>query len=167
MLLTVWLHGGLLIVDHIHFQYNGFLLGIFLLSLVQLSNVRSQSNHYLRDQDHAYRGAFLFTILLTLKHLYACFIPAVFFFLLRFHCFRGSQFSFTKFLGLGLIVFITFGTLLSPCIRSTEDARQLWARLFPFERGLMHSYWAANVWAMYGAIDIALAHGTTMTNPRN
>ncbi|XP_046488301.1 dolichyl pyrophosphate Glc1Man9GlcNAc2 alpha-1,3-glucosyltransferase isoform X2 [Neodiprion pinetum] len=66
---------GLLIVDHIHFQYNGFLLGVLMLSLSKVTRI----------------------------------------------------------------------------------SKEVITRLFPFKRGLVHAYWAANAWALYTGCDKVLS----------
>lgn len=76
--LTVIFSPGLFIVDHMHFQYNGFLLGILLLSLAAL-----------RDGNDLLGGV-LFAILVCFKHLFAVAGPLYFVYLLRHYC-KGPQ----------------------------------------------------------------------------
>ncbi|MCO5593392.1 hypothetical protein L7F22_047405 [Adiantum nelumboides] len=85
--LAIFFSPGLFIVDHIHFQYNGFLLGILLLSL-----------SYLQDGDDLVGGT-AFAILLCFKHLFAFGVPVYFVYLLRHYCH-----DLTKFLKLGASV---------------------------------------------------------------
>ena len=64
-------NGALLLVDHVHFQYNGALLGLLLLSLTA-----HLSHRFLV-------GGFLFAVLLNCKHLYLVLAPVQFVFILR------------------------------------------------------------------------------------
>uniref|UniRef100_A0AAQ4RSI4 Alpha-1,3-glucosyltransferase n=1 Tax=Gasterosteus aculeatus aculeatus TaxID=481459 RepID=A0AAQ4RSI4_GASAC len=98
--LLLW-NFGLLVVDHLHFQYNGFLFGFLLLSLAK----HLQHRHL--------QGALLFSILLNLKHIYLYMAPAYGVYLLRSYCFtqdhrdgsvRWSSFSPLRLLALGAIV---------------------------------------------------------------
>uniref|UniRef100_UPI003AB00823 dolichyl pyrophosphate Glc1Man9GlcNAc2 alpha-1,3-glucosyltransferase isoform X10 n=1 Tax=Centroberyx gerrardi TaxID=166262 RepID=UPI003AB00823 len=98
--LLLW-NFGLLIVDHIHFQYNGFLFGFLLLSVAR----HLQSRHL--------QGALLFALLLNLKHIFLYIAPAYGIYLLRSYCFtqdntdgsvRWSSFSPLRLAALGGIV---------------------------------------------------------------
>ncbi|BDA51372.1 probable dolichyl pyrophosphate Glc1Man9GlcNAc2 alpha-1,3- [Coccomyxa sp. Obi] len=140
--LLVVANAGLLIVDHIHFQYNGLLLGILLWSIALIR------------EGHDLLGGLLFALLLNMKHLFACLGPLYFVYLLRHYC-RGKQAVF-KFFTLGAMVAAVFAASFGPFILAGQ-LQQVLGRLFPFKRGLMHAYWAANVWALYAAVDRALA----------
>ena len=136
---------GLVIVDHIHFQYNGFLSGFFLLSLVSAA------------QGDIVLAGFYFSLLLNLKHIYLYVAPVYFVYMLRVHLFRPACFLGVDWRGLvrlGGCVIAVFAASFGPFI---EHLPQLFTRLFPVQRGLCHAYWAPNFWALYNAADIAAA----------
>uniref|UniRef100_A0AAY5K2P4 Alpha-1,3-glucosyltransferase n=1 Tax=Esox lucius TaxID=8010 RepID=A0AAY5K2P4_ESOLU len=150
--LLLWNY-GLLIVDHIHFQYNGFLCGILLLSVAR----HLQGRHL--------EGAFLFAVLLNLKHIYLYIAPAYGIFLLRSYCFtkdntdgsvRWSSLSLVRLIALGSIVISVCALSFGPFI-AMGQLPQVLSRLFPFKRGLCHAYWAPNIWALYNVVDKALS----------
>ncbi|PNJ51096.1 ALG8 isoform 14, partial [Pongo abelii] len=150
--LLLW-NFGLLIVDHIHFQYNGFLFGLMLLSIARLFQKRHME------------GAFLFAVLLHFKHIYLYVAPAYGVYLLRSYCFtankpdgsiRWKSFSFVRLISLGLVVFLVSALSLGPFL-ALNQLPQVFSRLFPFKRGLCHAYWAPNFWALYNALDKVLS----------
>ncbi|KAJ5980862.1 hypothetical protein N7481_008160 [Penicillium waksmanii] len=145
--LSILLSPGLFIIDHIHFQYNGFLYGILILSIVLA-----------RKQSTLLYSGILFAILLCLKHIYLYLALAYFVYLGRFYCldpknvFRPRFFNIVK---LGVCVLGVFGIAFGPFVQWGQ-LLQLKDRLFPFSRGLCHAYWAPNIWAMYSFTDRAL-----------
>lgn len=150
--LSVLSSPGLLIIDHVHFQYNGFLYGILVLSMVLA-----------RNKSTLLLSGLLFAALLCLKHIYLYLAPAYFVYLLRAYC-LGQRSSFPYFniqffncvkLGVGIITVFTaaFGPFAL-----WGQLEQVISRLFPFSRGLCHAYWAPNVWALYSFVDRLLIH---------
>ena len=183
---------GLIMLDHIHFQYNGMLLGILLCSIACM--IRG-TNHTMYDntneqvgeeekrseaktcQSHQLwelGGAATFAALLAMKHLYLILAPLYFFYLLRHHCFivkkeisyknytdsqekhQGEMkfhFSWKRFVLLAVVSLICFLGPFIPFViqisNPMEQLGQILKRLFPFGRGLVHDYWAANVWALF------------------
>ncbi|KAL6747134.1 glycosyl transferase [Haematococcus lacustris] len=72
-------NAGLLLVDHIHFQYNGVLTGLLLASLACMQS----------GQD--WLGGVLYAVLLHLKHLYVYCAPLYLVYILRHWCFPPGQ----------------------------------------------------------------------------
>ncbi|GAA5999903.1 hypothetical protein JCM10207_005964 [Rhodosporidiobolus poonsookiae] len=144
---SVVFHPGLIIVDHIHFQYNGLLLGILLWSLIAAR------------ENNLYACAALFAILLNFKHIFVYLALPFFIFLLRRHCYPpGGKFQLDRVVELGLIVGVVCAVSFGPFLVAggPSQLKQIFSRLFPFQRGLNHAYWAGNVWALVSALDRVL-----------
>jgi alpha-1,3-glucosyltransferase len=146
--LAIFLSPGLLIIDHIHFQYNGSMYGVLILSIV------------LAQERKLLFSGLLFAALLCMKHIYLYLAPAYFVYLLRAYCLGPRSIFHIQFgncikLGLGIIAI--FAAAFGP-FALWGQMPQLLSRLFPFSRGLCHAYWAPNVWAMYSFTDRVLIY---------
>jgi alpha-1,3-glucosyltransferase len=155
----VLLSAPLLLVDHVHFQYNGMLLGVLLLALACALRRRFVL------------AAALFAALVNFKHLFVVLGPVVATHLLA--QFVWPRRSVINLLVLGVVLVGVTALALAPILLATalgepidecaggspmRQLQQIGARLFPFaERGLMHAYWAPNGYALYAAADIVAA----------
>ncbi|KAK5108786.1 glycosyl transferase [Meristemomyces frigidus] len=151
---SILLSPGLLIIDHLHFQYNGFLYGILILSIVLA-----------RKKSGLLASGFVFAALLCLKHIYLYLAPAYFVYLLRGYCLGPRSIFDIRFgncvklgLGIGAVFALAFGPFVY-----YGQMEQVFSRLFPFSRGLCHAYWAPNVWALYSFCDRVLIYGKIAT----
>lgn len=155
--LSIILSPGLLIIDHIHFQYNGFMYGILLWSLVLA-----------RCRKTLLASGVVFAALLCFKHIYLYLAPAYFVFLLRTYCLSSRSIFRIKFMNcvqLGAGIAAMFASAFGP-FAAMKQMPQLLSRLFPFSRGLCHAYWAPNVWALYSFADrVLIQRRSHMTPP--
>ncbi|KAF5364244.1 hypothetical protein D9756_000732 [Leucocoprinus leucothites] len=141
---SIFLHPGFLIVDHIHFQYNGLLFGILLWSI------------FMARHGNKLASGVLFAILLNFKHIYMYLAPAYFIYLLRSFCMTPSgRPEIKNFVSLANAVIGVFLASFGPFILMGQIPQVL-SRLFPFTRGLNHAYWAPNFWALVTALDRVL-----------
>ncbi|CAN0900408.1 Probable dolichyl pyrophosphate Glc1Man9GlcNAc2 alpha-1,3-glucosyltransferase [Linum grandiflorum] len=141
--LVVW-SPALVIVDHIHFQYNGFLLGLLMLSISCLQDGSDLM------------GGFLFAVLLCFKHLFAVAGPVYFVYLLRHYCRGGLLKGIGRLSIMGAVVVSVFAAAFGPFFYQGQ-IQQVISRMFPFGRGLCHAYWAPNFWVFYIIFDKGLA----------
>lgn len=147
---------GLIVLDHIHFQYNGMLLGLLLCSIACI--IRGAAGSHIHQSKKSSKqltissrtwelcGAAFFAILLSMKHLYMTLAPLYLVYLLRHHCFFAQkekslvtlQFSLKKFIFLGVIVVVCFLGPFVPFLVQDPIAQmeQILKRLFPFGRGV-------------------------------
>lgn len=150
-------NGGLLFVDHIHFQYNGVLMGLFLCSV------------WFARYNHLVGVVLSFSILVFMKHLFAPLGLVYAGFILKQCLLRDPSNpqlgydivrGFVKLLCLCIIALVIVLLALMPfALQSNgkEQLVQIFSRLFPFGRGLVHAYWAPNVWALYCFVDKILS----------
>ncbi|GFP91033.1 probable dolichyl pyrophosphate glc1man9glcnac2 alpha-1 3-glucosyltransferase [Phtheirospermum japonicum] len=141
--LVIW-SPGLFIVDHLHFQYNGFLLGLLLLSISFL------------EEGKDLMGGLVFAVLLCFKHLFAVAGPVYFVYLFRHYCRGGLVKGFGRLMLMGSVVLAVFAAAYGPFWYHGQIQRVL-SRMFPFGRGLCHAYWAPNFWVFYIILDKFLA----------
>lgn len=137
-------------IDHVHFQYNGLLYGLLILSLIMA-----------RNQSTLLFSGGLFAALLCFKHIYLYLAPAYFVFLLRMYCLSPKsihRIRVANCLKLGITLAVVFGSAFGP-FAYWGQLDQLLKRLFPFSRGLCHAYWAPNIWSMYSFTDRVLILG--------
>jgi len=163
------LNAGLFMIDHIHFQYNGMLLGLLLLC-VELA---------LRRRFVAL--ALAFSSLVCSKHLFVYLAPPFGIFLLRNYCFVETEASVNhkptitktrvlvptppinitvqslfRIMQLAVAALVPVTLAFGPFVlqeNGFDQVLQIFRRLFPFGRGLVHAYWAPNIWALYCATD--------------
>lgn len=162
---------SLIIIDHGHFQYNGIMLALTLISIVNLLN----NNYGLASvffvasigfkQMALYYAPFIFCYLLS-----ATKFPFIFGFLrgkfgiepLELQSNTQNFMFLRRFILIGLSVIFTFVSMLLPFIIAiinnkdnqstiTQQLLQILIRVFPFERGLWEDK-VSNVWCTLNLI---------------
>lgn len=158
-LLAVGCNSGLLLLDHIHFQYNGMLLGLLLVVLACFYAGRVVA------------GTLAFVALVCAKHLFVVLAPVLGAYVLRWHVLGAPSAAeaVRRFVVLAGWCAGLVAAAFAPVLASGDvaaNAHQLLQRLFPFGRGLVHAYWAPNAWALYLTGDKVAAAGCGVVGRR-
>ena len=113
-------------------------------------------------QGRVLRGAFVFACLLNFKHIYFYVAPVYFVYIMGQYVMKeegGVAGKVKRFVGVAVVTLVPFVLSFGPFVvmGGVEQIGIILERLFPFGRGLVHSYWAPNFWAFYCALDRLLA----------
>lgn len=145
----VWvalLNPALILVDHGHFQYNAVSLGFTLAAVALILH------------DRIYLGSCMYCLALCFKQISLYYAPAFFFFLLSQALRRPSwSAAVGRVACLGLVVVLTMLLCFLPWVlqswteQSPVPVLQLFARMFPFTRGLYEDK-VANFWCVSGLV---------------
>jgi alpha-1,3-glucosyltransferase len=190
LMMLLILNSGLLLLDHVHFQYNGMMLGLLLASLGMMTRGAAAADTAGSTSEKRkvmmLAGAVCYALLLGFKHIYLTLAPLYFIYLLT-HCCCAREYVpaamegkasksntrrmtalcscplsllslFVKrLLVLGTMTLVVLVAPYVPFLMQQQDnnnhspleqLQQIAHRLFPFGRGLVHSYWAGNLWAI-------------------
>ncbi|KAI6227232.1 putative dolichyl pyrophosphate Glc1Man9GlcNAc2 alpha-1,3-glucosyltransferase [Aphelenchoides besseyi] len=145
---------SLLLLDNIHFQYNSMMYGLFCIAVAFL--LRAQW----------LKSAFVFSVLLNFKHIYLYYAPALIGIFSAAFLLPINFGLVKRTLQLGLVVATPLIVSFGPFVFTggLEALTQILSRLFPFKRGLTHSYWAPNFWALYNSCDYILYRIARLTS---
>lgn len=121
---------------------------IFLLSI-----------HYARKKKYL-ASAFTYACLINFKHIYIYPALAYVIFLLKEYIViqKGYQNKIHCMGKLAIVTLTPFFLSFAPffIVGGIAEIGQIATRLFPFQRGLIHEYWAPNFWALYHFTDKVL-----------
>lgn len=130
---------SLLIIDHGHFQYNGCMLGLVLLTINNILDNKMGT------------ACVFFVASLCFKQMSLYFSPVIFVYLLKQTL---LSFKLLEFLSIGLLTVFTFVSLYFPLFFFNKNhefgiqtLKQSFIRVFPFDRGLFEGK-VANFWCV-------------------
>ncbi|CAD5228930.1 unnamed protein product [Bursaphelenchus okinawaensis] len=146
LFLVLVLNPGLILLDNVHFQYNSFLYGILLMGIGCFV-------------DGCYfRAGLALSILLNFKHIFLYYVFAFVYGFVAQYLLPINRTVILRIVLLGISVVTPVILSFGPFIYKGGIAQlhQILSRLFPFKRGLTHSYWAPNFWTLYNTVDYIL-----------
>lgn len=132
----VLMYPGQILIDHGHFQYNCFFMGLTLWAI----------NLLCTGKKYEAFSALLFTLALGYKQMSLYYSLPFFWYLASSNLRRKPIWKgLLNIMFLGLIVCSTFGLIFLPYLSNINEVSQVIKRLFPFDRGVFEDK-VANVW---------------------